>query len=68
MKAILIHLMRFLRYASDRVPDMPQIDLRIDPPDHVPRWSRDDPPDPNIPTLRNPWSRIRVIYSFIDGW
>ena len=35
-----------------------RIDPRIDPPDTVPDWSRDDPPDPDIPDLRNPWSRI----------
>ena len=42
-------LMRFPEIGSRKGPDWPQNDLRIDLPDRVPRWSRDDPPRPSYP-------------------
>ena len=61
MKAILRIFMRFLRYDLRLTSDIPQNDLRIDPPGPppglVPRW----PPDPDIPDLRYPMLRIGLI-------
>ena len=41
------------------VPESTRIDLRIDPPDPPPDWSRDDPPDPHM-TLPDPPSHMAV--------
>ena len=41
MKAFLRNMMRFPEICLELTSDRPQIDLRNDPPDHLPDWSPD---------------------------
>ena len=54
-------LMRFPKIGSRIDLRMTHIDPQIDPPEPVPRWSRDGLPDPDIQTSDILWSIIGTI-------